>query len=165
MRDKINPARRHFFHVVSALAGAAVLTASRQAQAQDRGSSTDISRWRDGGKCMLLGTRILTSRGPERIENLSIGDGVMNSRGEAKPIKWIGYRRYTQGATAHWPDSVHPVRVARSALADNVPHTDLYLSPMHALFIDGMLIPVKYLVNGSSISFAIPEGTTNIEYR
>jgi hypothetical protein len=164
MREKINPARRHFFHVISALAGAAVLTASRQAQAQERGSSTDISRWRDGSKCMLLGTRILTSRGAEPIENLSIGDCVMTSHGEAMPIKWIGYRRFTQGPAAHWPDSVHPVRVARSALADDVPHTDLYLSPMHALFIDGSLIPVKYLVNGTSIAYAIPEGTADIEY-
>lgn len=113
---------------------------------------------------MLRGTRILTARGSERIEDLSIGDCVINSRGEAKPIKWIGRRRFTQGPTAQWPDSVHPVRVARSALADNVPHTDLYLSPMHALFVDGVLIPVKDLVNGASIAYAVPEGTADIEY-
>ena len=165
--DKMNLARRHFFQVVSALAGAAVLTAvSGQAQAQYKGNSNGNSNanGHGGGRCMLLGTRVLTSRGAERIENLSIGDCVTTSRGEAKPIKWIGRRRFAQGPTSQWPGSVHPVRVARSALADNVPHTDLYLSPMHALFIDGVLIPVKDLVNGTSIAQAIPEGMTDIEY-
>lgn len=165
----MNPARRHFFHVVSALAGVAVLTASRQAQAQKSDRHVPVMEripvtGRGGGRCMLRGTRLLTARGPERIEDLSIGDRVITSRGEAKPIKWIGRRRFTQGPTVHWPESVHPVRVARSALADNVPHTDLYLSPMHALLVDGVLIPVKDLVNGASITYAVPEGTTDIEY-
>ena len=113
---------------------------------------------------MLQGTRVLTSRGTEPVENLSIGDNVVTSRGEAKPIKWIGRRRFTQGPSSRWPDNVHPIRVARSALADNVPHADLYLSPMHALFIDGVLIPVKDLVNGTSISRSVPEGIQDIEY-
>jgi hypothetical protein len=32
-----------------------------------------------------------------------------------------------------------------------VPHSDLYVSPWHAIYIDGFLIPAKYLVNGLSI--------------
>jgi hypothetical protein len=47
--------------------------------------------------------------------------------------------------------AVQPVRVARSALALDVPHTDLYLSEWHALFVDGVLIPVGSLINGSTI--------------
>jgi hypothetical protein len=157
--EKVNPARRHFFHVVSALAAAAVVPAlSKSAQAR-----MPLPPSRDGS-CFLGGTRILTSRGAEAVENLSIGDYVVTSRGEAKPIKWIGRRRFTRGLSSRWPDSVHPIRVARSALADNVPHADLYLSPMHALFIDGVLIPVKDLVNGTSISRAAPEGMQDIEY-
>jgi Hint domain len=61
-------------------------------------------------------------------------------------------------------DSVHPICVARSALADNVPHAHLYLSPLHALFIDSVLIQVAPLVNGTSIFPAAPEGITDIEY-
>lgn len=175
----MNPARRHFLHVVSALAGTAVLTG--QAQAHDRGRSTDMAGYRpgrgegrstdnrgqaprSGGRCMLRGTRVLTTRGAERIEDVQIGDSVITADGKAKPVKWIGRRRFTQGPTARWPENIHPVRVARSALAENVPHTDLYLSPMHALFIDGVLIPAKDLVNGTSIAYAVPEGTTDIEY-
>ncbi|WP_046865755.1 Hint domain-containing protein, partial [Microvirga massiliensis] len=36
--------------------------------------------------------------------------------------------------------------------------------PEHALFIDGVLIPVRELVNGISIVPALPEGTEVIEY-
>jgi hypothetical protein len=156
--DNMSPARRHFFHVVSALAGAAVLTALPKGAKAGSTAASAVHR------CFLRGTRILTSRGAERVESLSIGDRVMTVRGEAKPIKWIGRQHFSQGASSRWPDNFHPIRVARSALADNVPHADLYLSPMHALFIDEALIPVKDLVNGTSIKRAVPEGTQDIEY-
>ena len=80
------------------------------------------------------------------------------------PIKWIGRQVFRRGASARWPDSVHPICVTRSALADNVPHTHLYLSPLHALFIDGVLIQVGPLVNGTSIIPSAPKGMKDIEY-
>jgi Hint domain len=163
--DCVSPARRHFFHVVGALAGAAVLSAS--SKPVGAGGAGDANRPFEPrpseGSCMLRGTRVLTSRGAERIENLSIGDRVVTLRGE-KPIKWIGRQHFTQGLSARWPDSVHPIRVSRSALADNVPHSDLYLSPMHAVLIDDVLIEVKDLVNGTSIAHAVPQGMRDIEY-
>jgi Hint domain len=61
-------------------------------------------------------------------------------------IKWIGRQIFRRSASLRWPDSVHPICVARSALVDNVPHANLYLSPLHALFIDGVLIQVGPLV-------------------
>jgi hypothetical protein len=161
MRDNVSRARRHFFHVASALAGAVVLTAvSKPAAAQRPGPPPPPPK---GGHCILRGTRILTSRGAERIESLSIGDLVMTTRGE-KPIKWIGRQHFTPGRSARWPDSVHPICVSRSALADNVPHTDLYLSPRHAVLINDVLIEVRDLVNGLSITRAVPKGMRDIEY-
>jgi Hint domain len=68
----------------------------------------------------------------------------VTTRGE-KPIKWIGRQHLGQSRSARWPDSVHPIRVSRSALADNVPHADLYLSPTHGLLIDDVLIEVKHI--------------------
>jgi len=157
MHDDAGRTRRHFFHIAGALAGAAVLTAmSKPAQAEHEGEGRR-------GHCMLRGARILTSRGAEPIESLSISDLVVTMRG-LKPIKWIGRQHFSQGRSVRWPDSVHPIRVSRSALADNVPHTDLYLSPMHALLIDDVLIEVKDLVNGTSITRAVPEGMRDIEY-
>ena len=37
------------------------------------------------------------------------------------------------------------------ALADNIPHHDLRVTKGHSLFIDGLLIPVEYLVNHRTI--------------
>ena len=59
---------------------------------------------------------------------------------------------------------MEPVRISQFALDEWTPHRDLYLSPNHALYIDGALIPAKYLVNGTSIVQAMPEGVEEIEY-
>ena len=57
-----------------------------------------------------------------------------------------------------------PVRISRFAFDDRTPQSDLYLSPNHALFFDGVLIPAVYLVNGTSIVQVMPEGVKEIEY-
>jgi hypothetical protein len=44
------------------------------------------------------------------------------------------------------------VRVAAGAFGENVPVRDLYLSPDHAVFVNDVLVPVKLLVNGTSIA-------------
>ena len=173
MRDHLNkvkpssPARRHFLHVISAVAGAATVTAlSTSASAQDlrRLPPGPRPRPRPNAGCLLRGTHVLTPHGLKRVESLSIGDHVMTARGETMPIRWIGRQIFRRGACSRWPDSVHPIRVTRSALADNVPHAHLYLSPLHALFIDDVLIQVAPLVNGTSIIPAAPEGMKDIEY-
>jgi hypothetical protein len=47
---------------------------------------------------------------------------------------------------------VHPVRVRAGAFADGLPARDLLLSPDHAVFADGGLIPVRYLLNGVTVT-------------
>src|SRR6201999_3052108 len=44
-----------------------------------------------------------------------------------------------------------PVIVLRGALADNVPRRDLRVTKGHVLLVDGVLIPVEFLVNHHSI--------------
>jgi len=97
------------------------------------------------------------------IEDLRTGDLVETVRGEAMPIKWIGRNTFKKSGSS-WPESIVPIRVSRFALDTQAPHTDLYLSPGHALFIDGFLMPVRDLVNGTSIAPALPPGTGVIEY-
>ena len=114
--------------------------------------------------CYAAGTRILTATGERVIESLLQGDIVLTlSDGElkAQPVKWVGRRRID--LTAHpRPETVAPVRVQRGAFADNMPHTDLLLSPDHAVFVDGMLICIRQLVNGSTIR--IERGWTAVDY-
>jgi Hint domain len=71
--------------------------------------------------------------------------------GKPKPIKWIGRNHFTKAPSEAWKPRVAPVKVARFALDGQTPHTDLYLSPGHAIYLYGVLIPVEDLVNGRSI--------------
>src|SRR4051794_13400133 len=113
--------------------------------------------------CYLRGTRIRTPEGERRIEELEIGDPVATLSGESKPIKWIGRQRFRKSSEC-WPKDFEPIRIGRLALDERTPHRDLYLSPNHAIYIDGVLIPAKYLVNGRNITQCAPEGADVIEY-
>jgi hypothetical protein len=44
-----------------------------------------------------------------------------------------------------------PVHISAGAIDDAVPRADLFVSPDHAMLIDDLLIPARYLVNGVSI--------------
>lgn len=57
----------------------------------------------------------------------------------------------TRAPSKAWHPDRAPVKVARLALDGRTPHADLYLSPGHAIYLDGLLIPVKFLVNGRTI--------------
>ncbi len=112
--------------------------------------------------CFMRGTSLKTPTGEICIEDLHAGDLVETVRGETRAIKWIGHRVYHPSGQS-W-NSVIPIRVARHALDDRTPHRDLYLSPGHALLIDGVLIRAKDLVNGISITPVVPADREAIEY-
>ena len=101
--------------------------------------------------CFLGGTHIRTPNGEVKVENLIVDDLVTTLDGGAKPIKWIGHRRFERDPQERWLSDVLPVKVARSAFGPLVPHTDLFLSPMHAVYLDGLLVPIRNLINGRSI--------------
>jgi hypothetical protein len=100
--------------------------------------------------CYCPGTLIRTPRGQKKIEKLKIGDKVMTAAGAARPIKWIGRRSYG-GRFVMGRKDILPVCIKAGALGDNVPRRDLWISPNHALYLDGMLIEAKDLINGVSV--------------
>jgi hypothetical protein len=101
----------------------------------------------------LVPTEGGTQSGEKLVESLIPGDVVCtlaDGRLRARPVKWIGRRRID--LTAHpRPEMVAPVRIQRDAFAENVPHTDLLLSPDHAIFVDGKLICARQLINGTTL--------------
>jgi hypothetical protein len=102
----------------------------------------------------VTGRNILAIGGIDRkVEQLAVGDLLPTVFGGLRPIQWIGSYRYKRSDRRKpWVSAVRPIRVATSALAPNVPHRDLYLTQFHALYIDGALVPVGSLVNGTTIA-------------
>jgi hypothetical protein len=100
--------------------------------------------------CFRDGTRILTASGGSTVENLRIGDLVVTRSGQPRPIKWIGHR-HVDCRRHPRPEEVWPVRICPDAFGSRKPRRDLWLSPDHAVFIEGVLTPIRYLINGATI--------------
>ena len=101
--------------------------------------------------CFAAGTHITTERGTIAVESLQVGDRVRTVPQERlEPVIWIGHRRVD---CLRHPDprQVRPVRIAAHVFGRGLPKRDLFLSPDHAVFVNGVLIPVKYLINGRGI--------------
>lgn len=101
--------------------------------------------------CFVTGTRIATARGPVAVEALVAGDLVVLADGGTLPVRWVGSRQVACASHAD-PQAVWPVRIAAGAFGAAGPAHDLYLSPDHAVFIGGALIPAKHLVDGGAVA-------------
>jgi hypothetical protein len=96
---------------------------------------------------------IRTADGDRKIEDLNAGDLLPSVFGGICAIQWIGRYSFTKGDPIKgWVRRVLPIRIARSALCDDVPHADLYVTQTHAVLVDGVLVEAGNLVNGTTIT-------------
>ncbi|CAN7635348.1 Hint domain-containing protein [Rhizobium rhizogenes] len=100
--------------------------------------------------CFLRGTLIRTPEGDIPVEELRVGDLVITHKGVAD-IRWVGRRRLDPKAIDKPRDTL-PVRMMAGSIAENIPERDLFISPDHCMFLEGSLIPAKFLVNGTTIT-------------
>jgi hypothetical protein len=115
--------------------------------------------------CFLKGTTIRTVSGDRKIEDLAIGDLLPTMFGGLRPVQWIGrYPRKKSDASKPWVKNALPVRIARSALASDLPRADLYVTAAHSLLIDGVLVPAEMLINGTTITRYEASETDELEY-
>jgi hypothetical protein len=101
--------------------------------------------------CYAAGTRILTPGGEVPIEHLHRHDLVLTVSGKPQPIRWIGHRR-VDFRTHPNRQRVLPVRITAHAFGPGRPRRDLLLSPDHAVFVEGVLIPIRHLINGGNVT-------------
>jgi hypothetical protein len=159
-----NGTRRQLFRAIAVGAASVPFLASvRKAESACPSPSTAAAVCNSHPACFLKGTKISTPSGDRLVQELQVGDEV-NALAGRKPIKWIGYNKFTKEEGRVWQDGVMPIRVARFAIDDHSPHSDLYLSPLHCIFINEALIPVKDLINGVSVAPDAPSDMSAIEY-
>lgn len=104
--------------------------------------------------CFAAGTHILTRRGEVAVEDLRIGDKAMAVLGGGySTITWVGHRRVIC-SLAKRPTEQWPLRVCAGAFGVGRPHSDLLLSPDHSVHVNGALIPIRYLENGTTVARA-----------
>jgi hypothetical protein len=102
--------------------------------------------------CFAAGTRISTERGEVAVEAIGVGDRVQVLLGGGfSEVIWVG-RREVDCEGHPTPRKVWPVRVAAGAFGPGRPHSELFLSPDHAIYFNDVLIPIKHLINGTTIA-------------
>jgi hypothetical protein len=107
--------------------------------------STDITT-----ACFAQGTRIRTASGPVAVEALRPGMQVRSAFGGCREIIWIGHR-HVDCARHPRPKTVWPIEIEPGAFGTGLPTATLRVSPDHAIYLNQVLIPARYLVNGSTI--------------
>ena len=102
--------------------------------------------------CFTAGTRIRTTRGYVAVDTLCNGIALpTHFSGEEVPVVWIGHRKVNCYQHPN-PATVWPVAIKAEAFGTDRPLRDLWLSPDHAVFVDNALIPIKHLINGTTIT-------------
>jgi hypothetical protein len=151
---KIRRTRRNLLKAAAITFGslAAASAGGRQAAA-DHDSGHGGGHGYGHRPCFQRGTRILTVDGFQPIESLSAGDLLPALFGTTSAIREVRSFTLRREADGSWPKAQRPVLVKEGAFGDGSPRADLRLTAAHAVFLDGVLIPVGNLVNGTSIVF------------
>ena len=115
--------------------------------------------------CLLRGTTIWTASGSRNVEDMAIGDLLPTMFGGLRSIQWIGhYPIKKSDPSKPWPKDARPVRIARSALAPNLPQAALYVSQAHGVFIDDVLVSAGYLINETTITLCEANELNELEF-
>ncbi len=104
--------------------------------------------------CYAAGTAIMTEDGEVPVESLAEGDMIVTLRdGQAvpMPVKWMGVRKIDIAGHPN-PHMVAPIRIRAGAFGEDQPRRDLLVSPAHAIYVDGKLVPANLLINHMTIT-------------
>jgi hypothetical protein len=170
--SKVDRARRNALKAAS-LVGAFLATSALHGQATaapggngngNNGNGNGNGGNNQGGNCFARGTQIRTREGYRPIETLAVGDEVAVRFGGFAPIKAMVSHTLNSVAGKWVGESNLPVLVRRGALGENSPNADLCLTALHPVFVEGFLMPVGELVNGTSIVFEAADGRDTVDF-
>ena len=112
----------------------------------------------DNLECFAEHTKILTPSGYVNVEDLRVGDFVLTEGVVENNLTFCGTEKgakqieLSRSLSCFVTDQEHaPVRISAGALGDQLPTEDLYLSRNHGVIVDGILVPVHKLINGTTI--------------
>jgi hypothetical protein len=110
--------------------------------------------------CFAAGTLIRTPDGDVPVETIEAGMEVVSEFGGHPQVIWVG--RLEVDCRRHpKPTLVWPIQIQADAFGPGLPVTDLRVSPDHSIYVNGVLVPARHLVNGDTIR-QVPVDT--IEY-
>jgi len=106
--------------------------------------------------CFVKGTRILTDRGEVPVEDIRVGDAIacQGENGvEFRPAIWVGSRFNRLEPWQPLDLAGYPVRIEAGAFGDGLPTRDLFVTPEHCFAFEGRMLPIRMLVNGTTIAY------------
>jgi hypothetical protein len=167
--QKLNRSRRSLFKAIGVTAGAVAATSvtRREASAQWWCWWCGTGGTGSGGTqvCFARGTRILTADGYRPVESLAVGDRVPARFAGSSAIEEIAsFTLCRTGPNGGWAGASRPVRIKAGALGPHSPARDLVLTASHAVFTDGVLVPVVNLVNGTSIVLETADDRETLDF-
>ncbi len=80
--------------------------------------------------CFCMGTKIETTRGEVKVQDLRAGDLVLTLDGGPQPVQAMLSRTFDSHALRERPN-LRPVRIRTGALGQGLPLRDLWVSPQH----------------------------------
>jgi len=93
--------------------------------------------------CFLGGTLIRTPSGDVPVENLKTGDLVINGKGDAVTLRWISSRKLSNVELMLQP-KLRPVCLPEGSMQNQLPHADLWLSPLHRVVVAGWQVELMF---------------------
>lgn len=86
----------------------------------------------DSVLCFDAHVEIDVPGGTRAAGDLRVGDNVICSDGQSRPVRWVGLSKVSRDALVHNP-KLRPVRILSGALGNGLPRSDLLVSRQHRI--------------------------------
>ncbi|GBR52866.1 hypothetical protein AA106555_1067 [Neokomagataea thailandica NBRC 106555] len=106
--------------------------------------------------CFLAGALIATPKGEKTVESIKLGDEILALvEGEWVSRRVVRIKERVGSAQNGVPDDLsgYPVCILEGAFGPALPSQDLFVTAEHCFLLDGKFVPIRMLVNGTSVKY------------